>query len=289
MPLDIHSVAEIPFAFNNITIHFSANNVFSDNLKFQYLLQGVDKDWSEPQKINKISYARLSVGKYQFQLKTINSMGEVSKPILYTFEVLPPWYLSSFAYIGYVLLIITISIVIWQLVQLRYRKMHIKKLKIRESNRLHKMNERLRLQVEEKNAELLSQTSFIIQRNELILKIKDEIEQYAKEQKKTFTPLFQKVTSLLNKSMDMEDDWNMFLIRFEEKHTGFFQSLKTNYPQLTPSDLRLCACLRLNMETKDIASLMNVSIRSIENSRYRIRKKLNIPQHINLTIFFMDV
>jgi FixJ family two-component response regulator len=69
--------------------------------------------------------------------------------------------------------------------------------------------------------------------------------------------------------MDTEDDWNKFLIRFEEKHKNFFKKLKMLYPQLTNNDLRLCACLKLGLESKDIASLMNISVRAVENNRYR--------------------
>lgn len=89
--------------------------------------------------------------------------------------------------------------------------------------------------------------------------------------------------------MNSEDDWKMFLIKFEEKHTGFFKKMKALYPQLTNNDLRLCACLKLNLETKEIASLMNLSIRAVENSRYRLRKKLNIQPSQNLNEFFLEI
>lgn len=77
---------------------------------------------------------------------------------------------------------------------------------------------------------------------------------------------------LLTENLNTEDDWKMFLIKFEQKHPYFFKSLKEDYPILTNNDLRLCACLKLNMETKDIASLMNLSVRAVENNRYRLRK-----------------
>ena len=146
------------------------------------------------------------------------------------------------------------------------------------------------MEVEQKSAELLTQTSFIIQKNELILKVKDIIDDfYSKNKTASLTALYQKINALLNNNMDSEDDWKTFLIKFEEKHTGFFKKMKILYPQLTNNDLRLCACLKLNLETKEIASLMNLSVRAVENSRYRLRKKLNLNPSQNLNEFFLSM
>ena len=175
-------------------------------------------------------------------------------------------------------------------IQYKYKKLHIKKLRILETKRLNLTNQLLKQEVEEKNAELLSQTSFIIQRNELILKIKNEVEEfYTKQNNKTLTPLFQKINTLLNSNLDSEEDWKTFLIKFEQKHTNFFKKIKETYPQLTANDLRLCACLKLNLDSKEIAALMNISVRAVENSRYRLRKKLDIPSHQHLNDFFLQI
>jgi DNA-binding NarL/FixJ family response regulator len=124
----------------------------------------------------------------------------------------------------------------------------------------------------------------------LILKVKDIIDDfYSKNRNNVLIPLSQKINALLNTNMNTEEDWKTFLLKFEEKHTGFFKKMKILYPQLTNSDLRLCACLKLNLETKEIASLMNLSVRAVENSRYRLRKKLNILPSQNLNEFFLNM
>ena len=86
----------------------------------------------------------------------------------------------------------------------------------------------------------------------------------------------------------------IFLSGMEKYHAGYdclkyIRKMKALYPQLTNSDLRLCACLKLNLETKEIASLMNLSVRAVENSRYRLRKKLNIQPSQNLNEFFLGI
>ena len=281
---------DISYDYNIITIGFSAKNIYASNLFFQYMLQDVEHDWSVPQKINKVSYERLPKGEYTFMVRTVDNLGNYSEPAYYGFEILPPWYQTIWAYILYALLFMGLFYGIWMLILRRYRNLHLQKIRSRETKRLRMLTEELQTEVEQKSAELLTQTSFIIRKNELIFKIRDFIyDLYTKNKSSSSLDLYQKVNALINSNLNSDDDWKMFLIKFEEKHTGFFKKMKVLYPDLTNSDLRLCACLRLNLETKEIASLMNLSVRAVENSRYRLRKKLNIDSSQNLNEFFMGI
>lgn len=281
---------DISYDYNIITIGFSAKNIYASNLFFQYMLQDVEHDWSVPQKINKVSYERLPKGEYTFMVRTVDNLGNYSEPAYYGFEILPPWYQTIWAYILYALLFMGLFYGIWMLILRRYRNLHLQKIRSRETKRLRMLTEELQTEVEQKSAELLTQTSFIIRKNELIFKIRDFIyDLYTKNKSSSSLDLYQKVNALINSNLNSDDDWKMFLIKFEEKHTGFFKKMKVLYPDLTNSDLRLCACLRLNLETKEIASLMNLSVRAVENSRYRLRKKLNINSSQNLNEFFMGI
>lgn len=287
---DLTKSARISNNFNTIRFYFTSNDSFTSNLYFQYMLEGVDLNWSSPQKINSVSYARLPKGEYTFMVRTVDNLGNYSEALLYKFEVLPPWYQTTWAYLLYVFVVAGLMYIVWMLILRRYRNIHLKKIRLRETRRLRALAGELQQEVEQKNAELLTQTSFIIQKNELILRVKDIVDDfYSKNKTSSLAPLYQKINSLLNNNMNTEDDWKMFLIKFEEKHTGFFKRLKILYPQLTNSDLRLCACLKLNLETKEIASLMNLSVRAVENSRYRLRKKLNIQPSQNLNEFFVGI
>ncbi|NDV94029.1 hypothetical protein D0T84_03735 [Dysgonomonas sp. 521] len=288
--ISLSQPVEIPYNYNTVTFRFSVENAFSSNLSFQYMLEGVDNTWSLPQKLNQVSYARLPEGKYTFLVRTIDNLGNHSEPLIYQFKVASPWYQSIWAYMFYIIVFFAIMYIVWLLILRRYRNLHLQKIRNRETRRLRTLTGELQQEVEQKNAELLTQTSFIIQKNELILKIKAIIDDFSSRNKSSaLIPLSQKINALLNNNMNTEEDWKTFLLKFEEKHTGFFKKMKTLYPQLTNSDLRLCACLKLNLETKEIASLMNLSIRAVENSRYRLRKKLNILPSQNLNEFFLDI
>lgn len=280
---------QISHSFNTIKFQFSTAETLTRNISFQYKLEGLDEQWNTIKNQNNITFERLPKGDYTFILIAIDRQGNKSEEIRFSFEILPPWYQSGWSVLAYCLLFILLIASIIMYVQYKYRKLHIKRLRILEAKRLNIINEHLKQEVEEKNAELLSQTSFIIQRNELILKIKNEVEEfYTRQNNKTLAPLYQKINTLLNYNLDSEEDWKTFLIKFEQKHTNFFKKIKETYPQLTANDLRLCACLKLNLDSKEIATLMNISVRAVENSRYRLRKKLDIPSHQHLNDFFLQ-
>lgn len=72
-------------------------------------------------------------------------------------------------------------------------------------------------------------------------------------------------------------------MHFNELNRDFFIRLKDEYPSLTPKDLKLCAYLKMNLSTKEIATLLNVSVRGVEASRYRLRKKMDLSSDKNIT------
>ena len=289
--LDPGKDSEILYNYNNVTFTFTESHSFTSNLSVQYVLEGVNNEWSAPSTTGKVFYARLPKGNYTFKLRTVDGLGHKSEETIYKFEILPPWHQTIWAYLLYLVITGLILYLVWLLVLRRYRNLHLQKVRAREAKYLRKMNENLLNKIEEKDAELFTQTSFIIKKNELILNLKKIVDDfYTKNaQKSLLLPFIQKMNILLANNMDTEDDWNMFLIRFEQKHKNFFKKLKTMYPQLTNNDLRLCACLKLGLESKDIASLMNISVRAVENNRYRLRKKLDLKPTQNLNDCFIDI
>ena len=83
--------------------------------------------------------------------------------------------------------------------------------------------------------------------------------------------------------------WATYRNNFDLIHKRFFRTLHEKYPDLTSNDLRLCALLRLNLNTKEIASFTRLSVRGVEGARYRLRKKLGIPTDKSLTDFLIEI
>ena len=281
---------DFPFKNNTVTVGFSVNGAFAGNLIPEYLLEGVDSTWNQSIQPNTILYARLPQGNYALRLRTGDGLGNYSEENVISFRIHSPWYQTIWWYTVCCILAAGISYLIFWSTQRRMQVKHLQRLKLQEAEYLQKMNEQLQNEIEEKNAELFTQTSFIIHKNELMLKLKEMVDEIcSKNTQKSLVPLYLKLNNLLTSSLNTEDDWKMFLIKFEQKHHNFFKTLKECYPQLTTNDLRLCACLKLNMDTKDIASLMNLSVRAVENNRYRLRKKLDLKPAQNLNDFFLSI
>jgi DNA-binding CsgD family transcriptional regulator len=97
----------------------------------------------------------------------------------------------------------------------------------------------------------------------------------------------QRILKKVNRNIDSDKQWEVFEKHFTGVHEEFLQRLKDDYPDLSPRELKLCAYLRLNISSKEIADLMNISVRGVEISRYRLRKKLQLEHDQNLTDFIV--
>ena len=123
----------------------------------------------------------------------------------------------------------------------------------------------------------------MIKKNNALSKIKEELVKL--NDIKTVKP----VVSLINKTLNDTEDWEYFEEAFNHADKDFFKKVKEFHPQLTPNDLRLCVYLRLNLSSKEIAPLLNISPRSVEIKRYRLRKKIDINRETNLNDYFIDM
>ncbi len=132
----------LPHRYNHLTFHFSAIDwAAPQKLRYSYMLEGFDKDWSEPEAINKVDYRNLPPGKLTFKVKAIGAPQKWSETFEYPFTVLPPWWLSTWAYIGYGLILLG---VIWGIVRWRlyYIRLHYeRKLAFAEASAANEANE----------------------------------------------------------------------------------------------------------------------------------------------------
>lgn len=285
-----HERISIPFRSNNLALVVKIPNAFASNLKMEYYLEGINTCWSQATKKNEILYERLPIGKYKLHIRSTDQMGHFSDTETLDFEILPPWYQTTAWYAFCVIFVIFVVCAILIVYRRRLKQKHALVVKELEEELLHKEFEQLQSDLEQHKAEMLTQASMIIAKNELVANIKSIIDETCKETSNRALQNMQgRIHCILNKEVDEDKDWKIFLMNFEEKHPYFFRKLKGMTPDLTDNDLKLCACLKLNMNSKDIASLMSVTVRSVENNRYRLRKKFNLDPSQNLNEFFITI
>ena len=129
----------------------------------------------------------------------------------------------------------------------------------------------------------------MVKKNETITQIIDRLIELKKETKdSSISQKIQKLVQKLHHEEIQDEGWEQVMFHFNQLHREFFQRLKSNYSTLTPKDLKMCAYLRMNLSTKEMTSLLNVTTRGVEASRYRLRKKFGLTKEENLTGFLMQ-
>ena len=144
--------------------------------------------------------------------------------------------------------------------------------------------ERLSKELDYRNKELTTNVMYLLKKNEFISAISNKLKNTNLGQKEDKETIINNVISELDKSIT-QDTWTEFEVRFQEVHVDFYNSLSRQFPDLTPNELRLCAFLRLNMTSKEIADITYQSAESLKTARYRLRKKLGLDRDENLIAY----
>jgi len=151
-------------------------------------------------------------------------------------------------------------------------------------------NEKLETEINFKNAELASSTMHLVKKGELLSKIKEELARVLKHiQDKSALQEIKKVIKSVSDEDKIDQEWETFAKHFDTVHSDFVVTLKKIYPSLSANEVKLCIYLRMNLSSKEIAQLMNISVRGVEISRYRLRKKIGIPSAVNLFDHLMQL
>ena len=283
-PVSEREKIQLPYSRNSGIIYFHTPE-FKLHSTYFSRLKPLDTLWNPIGGDGKFAFNHLPYGNYTFEVKYNNDVYKIE------FEIAAPWYLSKWAFLLYAFLTI---VLIWWMKLMFDRQLTRQKLRLEQENvrmlreRMIEMeNDRLYQDNIAKSKDLANATMHLIQKNELIQEIKDELIQIRKSGDQTLTAHdFRNMMNQINENLTVQDDKNLFDANFEEVHADFLGKLKKEYTQLTADDLKLAAYIRMNLSSKEIAPLFNISIRGLENKRYRLRKKMNLPMDTNLTDFF---
>ena len=295
-----NSVLTIPHSQNSLSVSFSYIN--SNNVRnlFQSKLANIENEWSPVSENSSVSYNRLPKGEYKLMVRTLNERGMFTNPIILRFRVFPAWYESIVGYLLYTFVIIVIVVASIYLYRRRFLRKQARLreraelLVVQQKQRSEKeiinlQNEKLQSEVRYKTIQLADSTMSLIKKNELLIEIRRELDQQKKVLGSQYPSYFsERIQSLINKNMSTDQDWEMFEVLFDQAHQDFFKRLKSAFPDLTQSDLKICAYLKLNLSSKEIAPLLNISFRGVETRRYRLRKRLGLSSDSNLVDFILS-
>lgn len=294
------SMISLRNAYNNIGISFSTIKNPCSRKLYQFKLEGIESEWSNWSESAEANYTRLPVGQYTFMVRTLNSNGTVTEPVSLKFKVKHPWYASIVAMLLYIVILLGGILASQYLYRKRLAKHHNrlhliaddkrKAEKQKSEQQIMKLQyEKLQAEISHKNMQLADSTLSIIKKNEVLIEIKNELEKQKEDLGARYPARYlQRLTTLIDKNISNDNDWEMFEALFDQAHENFFKRLKQSFPDLTQSDLKLCAYLKLNLSSKEIAPLLNISIRGVEIRRYRLRKRLSLSSDDNLVEYIMQ-
>lgn len=274
---------------NNLDIQLLSTHYPAQASHYEYAVdyKGTSPYWSSLPENGRIRLQALQTGTYQVLLR--NKDHPATTELLY-FEIFPPWYASwpgGLLYLGLTFLSY-FFIVRYQKrkAQLSQEKLLAEKEREMEKERMLVKNNELEREVNYKSQMLANSTMTLIQKNKMLNELKSFIEEELQETspiRKTKNRLMH----LINRNINSDEDWQIFEHNFNQIHQAFMERLQHEFSSLSPNDLKLAAYIRIGLPSKEIAPLMNISFRSVENNRSRLRKKLQLNPSDNLKDFLL--
>lgn len=298
----------LPYKQNSIHFTFAASS-YEGNAErsYQYFLENYEKKWSEWGDITQKEYTNLKEGNYVFHVRAKNSHGEVSTAAKYQFRISPPWYRSVVAYAIYTFSFLGFLFIGFNLMDRKYQREQklleekqqqeleqkedeLEKLSIQSQEEINRLqNEKLESDLRHMNNELATATMHLLNKNEFITGIKSHLKVIIKKETNEETrKALSQITRDIENNISDDADWEHFQFHFDRVHGDFTTRFKGAYPLLSPQEVKLSAYLRMNLSTKEIAQLLNISVRGVEISRYRLRKKLHLDRNQNLQDFILN-
>lgn len=283
----------IPYKYNTIRFTYTAFS-YGRETSYEYLLEGYNNQWQSRNE-NLAVFQNLHEGTYTFKVrekggKNIDSV---------TFTIAPPILRSKLAYFAYTVAFIVLIIAIRNTYRMLQKKKTIRKLQ-KERKRLNELRmqstrQQLGLEVKQLQEEVSNKsdklTNLLLQNNkkkEVIDKINEELKHIRENLRYANGHQIDRLSKMIKASSDEKKEWLIFEAAFSEAHANFFKKLRAKHNNLTDEDLKLCAYIKANLTSKELAPILKITARSVDLKKYRLKKKMDLAHEENLKQYIMD-
>ncbi|MBN2764952.1 MAG: hypothetical protein JXR27_01165 [Paludibacteraceae bacterium] len=314
VPVDIHNgTPKFKSNQNSVRFEFVGTEFRSEkSMLYSYKLEDFESDWSQFSPVNTKEFTKLPHGTYTFRVRALNQYNSQIAETSFTFRISPPWYLTISAFVAYAVLLLIALYVLLKYIRykstLGAREMEARKeaemkeqekrfkadAKEKEKEIIALKNQKLQYELRHKSQDLASSTMNLIRKNEILLEINKNLDKISDEltvnstEKPLLIKRIKRMQDEIRLNIEHDNNWKKFQENFDLVYENYLKRLGEQFPALTVSDKKLCAYLKMDLSSKDIAPLLNMSYRSVEMSRYRLRKKLNLDREVNLTEFLQN-
>ncbi|HKK11634.1 MAG TPA: LuxR C-terminal-related transcriptional regulator, partial [Flavobacteriaceae bacterium] len=299
-PIDLNGSDILEFPYKK-SISFILTSPKSDDHFFEYAISNLDSIHWNKLDTDKLELSNLSSGNYTLLFRTSNGFGGTSEITSQKIHILPPWYKNKYGFALYAFIVLLITMGFYalhkrkiikeqKLLQLKLKREQREMLREKTLENERKIvelkNEALKNEVKLKSKQLANTAMALVKKNEALTELKKEL----LHQKDGFNNYYsyKKILKKVDGTIAHQDEWELFEYNFNQVHEEFFNQLKKQYPHLTHKDLKICAYIRMNLSTKEIAPLLNISIRGVETSRYRLKRKLNLHNNKSLASYLQN-
>ena len=299
----------IPYASNNVRFTFSSPTYENlENVQFSYQLEPFDDKWSNWSVVSFKEYTNLREGDYTMRVKVRNSYGIQSDPSAVTFTISPPWYRHFLAFMMYFIVLIIAIYFISDRIKMKIRKnkyyetIEQRRLYLEKESRIRQeqydlekeieklKNDKLQIKILAKDKELVNNSLQVVKKNKILNGIIHKLKEIDVEALDDSTKFqVSKLNKSIVKEVNTDKSWKDLEKHIKNVHFEFLKRLKEKYPTISPRELDLSTYLLMNMSTKEIAEIMNISTGGVELARYRLRKKLGLNKKENLIGFLMSI
>jgi ligand-binding sensor domain-containing protein/DNA-binding CsgD family transcriptional regulator len=299
----------IPYSSNHVRFTFSSPTYENlENVEFSYQLEPFDDKWSNWSTISIKEYTNLREGEYTMNVKVRNSYGVQSMPSKLSFSVSPPWYRHFLAFMLYFIFIIIAIYLVSTRVKMKIRKnkyyetIEQRRLYLEKESRIRQeqydlekeieklKNDKLQIKILAKDKELVNNSLQVVKKNKILNGIIHKLKEIDVEALDDSTKFqVSKLNKSIVKEVNTDKSWKDLEKHIKNVHFEFLKRLKEKFPTISPRELDLSTYLLMNMSTKEIAEIMNISTGGVELARYRLRKKLGLNKKENLIGFLMSI
>jgi tetratricopeptide (TPR) repeat protein/DNA-binding CsgD family transcriptional regulator len=186
-----------------------------------------------------------------------------------------------------VIFLLAAFIVTWIILKKQIKK---QRLINQKDNQIHEAKQDLlQLDLDNKANDLMTFALHIVQKNNLLRQLKKELSSLSSDKDIELTKRLKELSAHVQQNLHINQELEEFQHKVDNAYDDFFKKLDSKFPFLTRNERRLCVLLRLNLSTKEIASLNNTSIKAVEMGRYRLRKKCGIDNKQSIVEYMQKI
>lgn len=288
---DLGTLVRLTYADRDITFEFAGTDyTLPSRKRFAWKLEGYDKTWNyigEGQ--HQAAFSKLEGGSYRLKIKAANSDSAWGPVRTLELIVSPPFWKTWWFYLLNATVFISVIYLIFRYFMAHQKAAFQEKSLKAEQEILRLKNENLEKEVEARQARLSASVLQSAHKNQFLADLKEQFLKIEFPELEKNRKDLRKLIRAIDAELNQEDYWQQFQLTFNQMHQGFAHEIHQRHPQISNNELRLCCFIRMGFSNIEMASILNITVNGVEQSKYRLKKKLGLGREISLNGYIREL